>query len=117
MPLPRGVRRGQVETTALDNVGAEVADLTPELARQLGYDAKAQGVVVAQVEPGSAAAEAGLARGMLIVKANRQPVESASNLKKALTASALEQGVLLQVRTPQGGTNFVVLRAAATASR
>jgi serine protease Do len=99
------------EATTLDRIGVAVLDLTPQLATELGYDAGARGVVITQVQPGGLAANAGLRRGMLIVKVDHRPVADVSASRKAIAASSLEKGVLLQVRSPQGGTNYVLLQA------
>src|SRR5262249_34619202 len=54
VPLPRAPKREQ-NPTSLGKLGAEVIDLTPDMAEQLGYKAKAKGPVVSQVEHGSVA--------------------------------------------------------------
>jgi len=61
-------------------LGVAVQDLTPELARALGTG-NADGAVVSHVEPGSAAAAAGLHPGDLIVAVNGRPVTGAGALK------------------------------------
>jgi hypothetical protein len=42
---------------------------------------------------------------------DKKPIRSAKELREAVEAASLEKGVLLQVETPQGGTNYVVLKA------
>ena len=54
-------------------LGMTVQKLTPQLAENLGLD-KTDGVVVTAVEPGSAADEAGVRRGDVIVEVDRKPV-------------------------------------------
>ena len=95
----------------LDKIGVEVADLTPEMAEQFGYKDGSKGAVITGVERGTLADQGGLRRGMLIVKADKEPVKSAANLKEAVEKGSVKKGVLLQVQTPQGGTNFVMLKA------
>ena len=51
--------------TDLDNFGLALQDLTKELAEQFGYS-KDQGVLIADVEADSTAAQLGLQSGMLI---------------------------------------------------
>src|SRR5262245_48367971 len=97
--------------TPLGKLGAHVTDLSPQTAKQYGLDEKTAGVVVTEVESGSAAAEAGLKSGMLIVKAEQQAVASAADLERILENVSLEKGCLLQVRTPQGGTTYVLLKS------
>jgi serine protease Do len=99
------------DTTPLGKLGVHVADLTPKLAKQFGLDEKAAGVVVDAVAPGSAAAEAGLRLGMLIVKADQHAVSSVGDLQTVLEKASLEKGCLFQVRTSQGGTTYVLLKS------
>ncbi len=109
VPLPRAPERGK-DAVNLEAIGAEVSDLTAEAAEQMGYKSGAKGAVITQVERDGLAAEAGLRRGMLVTRADRQPVTTAAELRDALASASLEKGVLLQVQSPQGGTNFVLLK-------
>jgi serine protease Do len=93
-------------------VGVEVADLTAQTAEELGYRGTPKGAVITKVEPEGVAATAGLKQGMLITKVNKQRVEDAASAREALEKASLERGVLLQVRSPQGGTNYVLLQQA-----
>jgi len=56
-------------------LGMDVRSITPDIARQLNLRS-AEGVVVAHVEDGSPAAEAGVQRGDVIREINRQKVRS-----------------------------------------
>jgi serine protease Do len=109
VPVPKAPKREQ-NATKLGKLGAEVIDLTPDMAEQLGYKEKAKGAVVSQVERGSLAEEAGLRRGMLIVKVEKEPVQSAAAVKEALDKASMEKGALLQVESPQGGTGYILLK-------
>jgi serine protease Do len=108
-PSPRAPQE-QPEAMSLDKIGVEVADLTAEQADQLGYAEGTKGVVITRVDPDGLAAEAGLRRGMVISKADRKAVTSAKALQEVLAGPALEKGVLVQVQTPQGGTNYVLIK-------
>jgi serine protease Do len=94
----------------LDRIGIEVADLTPEMAKRFGYQEGTKGVVIAQVQPDSPASDAGLHRGMMLVKVDKKPVKDAAAAREAIATAALEKGVLLQVRSPEGATDFVVVK-------
>jgi serine protease Do len=83
--------------------GLEIAELTPEIARRIGYQGQG-GVVVANVLPGSAADRAGLMRGDVIEEVNKKPVASAQKLEELIGAAK----VLLKVHR-QGGTFFAAL--------
>jgi serine protease Do len=98
------------EAEELDRIGVEVADLTPEMAKQFGYKEGVKGVVVTQVQPDSPAADAGLHRGMLLVKVDKKRVKDAAAAREAVAKAALDKGVLLQVRSPEGATDFVLVK-------
>lgn len=112
--LPR-VPRHDVEGITIDKVGLEVTDLTPELAERFGLK-EAGGALILKVTQGSAADEAGLDRGLVITKVDRQSVKSAEALRDAVTKGSLAKGLLLQVKSPQGSTTFVLLRSNNAAS-
>jgi serine protease Do len=65
--------------------GVQIENLTPQIAQQLGVSAQTQGVVVSQVSPDSAAAEAGLARGDVVVEVNRHAVHNAREFQQAMS--------------------------------
>jgi serine protease Do len=79
-------------------LGMSLQDLTPELARQFGYELD-QGVLVAGVTPGSAAAMARIQVGSLIEEVNRQPVRNMQELRQVLEKTDGNKDVLLLVRS------------------
>ncbi|HWP42904.1 MAG TPA: DegQ family serine endoprotease [Blastocatellia bacterium] len=91
--------------TALD--GVEVADLTAQIARQLGLPPDTRGVVVTDVRPDSPAADAGLRRGDVIQEVNRKPVSSVAELKRAIEQAGKEPVLLFVNRS--GNTFFMVI--------
>ena len=95
------------EPSRFEKLGIEVQPLTADVAKQLKADAD-HGVVITDVREGSPADEQGLASGMIILEAERQPVKSIAELRSALDKAG-DKGVLLLVRTEQG-TRFVVLK-------
>ena len=99
------------EPGAFDDLGLEVADLTAEAARQLGYT-EASGVAITSVKPDSPAAAEGLHDGMLIEKVGQRRVTTVAEFREALKEASIEKGVLLLVRSPRG-SKFVVLRKGA----
>jgi serine protease Do len=101
---------------AVDKIGVDVADLTPQLAQELGYKVGTKGAAITRVDSNSVAWEAGLKRGMLIAKVDNQRVETATAARDALQRGSLERGVLLQVQSPEGGTNYVLLQQRSAAA-
>jgi serine protease Do len=110
LPDPAAPEREQ-ESVTLDKAGLEVADLTPALARKLGFRDKVEGVVITRVDRDSLAAQAGLHRGLVITKVDKKAVTSASDLKDRFGKTSLQNGVLLQVQSPETGTSFVLLKS------
>ncbi len=110
VPAPRQPA-ADPEAIGLDKIGIAIADLNAELAEDLGYRAGTKGVVITKVDGGSLASLAGLRRGMLITRVDKQAMATADAARTALEAASLTRGVLLQVQSPQGGTNFVLLRS------
>jgi serine protease Do len=89
---------------ARGRLGIRGQTLTPQIASQIGTSSTS-GVVVAAVEPGSAADDAGLRRGDIIHEANRKPVETMEDLRAAI-ADVKEGGtLLLRIERVQGGTS------------
>ena len=78
---------GNVEPTATHShgLGLRVATMSPDLAARLG--APADSIVVAGIVPGSAADEAGLRRGDVILQADGRPVHSTADVLNATRSS------------------------------
>jgi serine protease Do len=89
-------------------LGLTVQRLTPQMAESLGLE-RVEGVVVTAVEPGSAADEAGIRRGDLIVEVDRKAVRSLDDYKKAVAAVRKGRGVLFLVRRGDN-TLFLALK-------
>jgi len=90
-------------------LGLTVQQLTPELAQSLKIKDK-EGIIVANVEPGSAAEEAGLRPGDLILEVNRQEIKNMEEYNKALANLDKKESILLLVKRDTH-TRFVVLEA------
>jgi serine protease Do len=88
--------------------GLSVQTLDPNMAAQLGLSAKTQGVIVTDVEPGSAADDAGLQHGDVILETNRQPVRNPSEFEAAMSKNS-DSGVVLLVNRG-GRTHYVTIR-------
>jgi serine protease Do len=93
----------------VEDLGLRVQTLTPELAQRLGVR-DVRGVVITAVESGSPAAQVGLQQGDVIGRVGETPVRSAEDFSRAMSSADLENGVRLQIHTPNG-TRFVVLKS------
>lgn len=85
-------------------LGLALSDLTAEQREQLNIDG---GVLITGVQPGPAV-RAGLARGDVILEANRKKVDSISALRKALSATDDSEATLLLVRRGAGSLFIVI---------
>ena len=108
---PRELEGDLRNATKLGKLGFEASDLKPDTAGALGFRQGARGALIVRVQPGGVAAQAGLRPGMLITRVEKQAITTTAGLTEALNGAALEKGVLLQVQSPQGGTNFVLLKS------
>jgi serine protease DegQ len=86
------VRRGRL--------GIEVQDLTPELADSFDETvtkAVSEGALISKVVPGSAAAQAGLKTGDVVVGLNGSPVRGATDLRNRIGLMTVGTDVSLDV--------------------
>jgi serine protease Do len=89
-------------------LGLTVQRLTPQMAESLGLE-RSDGVVVSAVEPGSAADEAGIRRGDVIMEVDRRAVRNLDDYKKAIAGVRKGRGVLFLVRRGDS-TLFLALK-------
>jgi serine protease Do len=95
------------ETGTSKKLGMSVQELTPKLAGQLGID-ETEGLIVTDINSGSAAEEAGIIRGDIILEINREKVENITQYKKALQAAQEKKSILLLIKRDKN-TRFVVI--------
>jgi serine protease Do len=100
-----GGRRQSSSSAALK--GLTIDELTAQLARQLGISERMRGLVITDVEPGSPAERAGLARGDVIEELNRKPVTSLREFEQASRGLGVQPALLLINRN--GKTSFIVI--------
>ncbi len=94
---------------AYKTFGLSLQDLTPEVAEEFGYE-EDQGVLIADVDPGSAAERVGLQSGQLIEEVNKNRVRNMAELKAAMEKSRNKNQVLFRVRSGEY-SHYVVLRS------
>ncbi len=89
----------------VDSFGLDVEDLSPDVARSMGYEGE-HGVLVTDVEPGSAAAEAGFQWGDLILEVNQRALRSQTDYKRIL--ERVQEGDLIVFRMRRGEARVVL---------
>jgi serine protease Do len=95
MPGEEGEGGGGEEAPAGTLEGIDVEELTPALIRRLGVPRQTRGVVVNDVAEGSAAAEAGIRPGHVILEVNRRPTSTVAAFRAAARAVGKGTAVLL----------------------
>jgi serine protease Do len=96
------------DAPGVDRFGLATQDLSPEIARTLGFSGSS-GALVSDVEQDSAAAEAGLQRGDLIIEVNSQIVQSSRDFRTLTKSAKAGIPLLLLVRRGEG-TIFLTLK-------
>ncbi|MEW6002037.1 MAG: DegQ family serine endoprotease [Nitrospirota bacterium] len=95
----------QPEDSELETfTGLTVTDLTKEIARQLGLSKEERGVIVARVEPGSIADEAGIKKGDIIKEVDKKKVENLEDFNRITSIIKRNETVLLFIN--RGGQKF-----------
>ncbi|MBC7898539.1 MAG: Do family serine endopeptidase [Saprospiraceae bacterium] len=89
-------------------LGLTLQPVTPQVAKQLGLASDSEGLVVNEVDEDGVAAEAGIARGDVILEINRQAVNSVDAVQSAL-GSAGDKPVLLLI-SRRGQTIYLTVR-------
>ncbi|MGH9387204.1 MAG: Do family serine endopeptidase [Vicinamibacterales bacterium] len=80
-----------------EGFGITLSPLSADMARRLRLPADTEGVLVSDVEQGSSAFRAGIARGDVILRVNRRPVRTPQDASRALA------------QVPSGGTAFLLV--------
>jgi serine protease Do len=90
-----------------DHLGVAIAEMTPDIAAQLKMPSTLKGVVIADVENGSVADEAGLQPGDVIVEVNKKPVRTVQEFQSAIENRG--KAPLLMLVNRDGHTMYVAL--------
>jgi serine protease Do len=101
-------KRGSSESSSNDTLnGVAVTDLNPQTRQQYSVAKNVQGAVVTQVDPTSAAADAGVKEGDVIMEINKHPVRSADDAVR-LTTNVKDKITLLRVWSANGSHYLTV---------
>jgi Do/DeqQ family serine protease len=106
------IRYGEVKR---GRIGVAIQDLTPELAQAMSTH-QTEGAVIARVETGSPAEQAGLRTGDLVVAANGTAVHSGTQLRNTIGLARIGDQVTLTVDRRGSEISIPVRIEAATAT-
>jgi serine protease Do len=81
--------------------GVTIVDMNTRTRRQFGATSRAQGPIVTAVNSDSAASDAGLSEGDMIIEVNRKPVTTAAEVSE-LAAKSTDGKLLLRVLSRDG---------------
>jgi serine protease Do len=95
------------ETGTSKKLGITVQEITPKIAESLGIE-EVHGLIVNNVDSSSAAAEAGIMRGDILLEINRERVDNIADYKKSLQAAEEKKSILLLIERDHN-TRFVVI--------
>ena len=90
-------------------LGLTVRDLDPAFARRMEIPASVQGVVVIRLDPAGAAFVPAMRRGFVIMEINRQPVRSAADFQRIVSAARTGDALAFYVYDPSVGQRGFVL--------
>jgi len=90
--------------------GLALREVHPEDRERLGLK-KGEGVVVADVQPDSPAAEAGVQPNDVILQVNQTPVRSPADVKEQAAKVTGDKPLLLLLRRAEGDSRFAALKA------
>lgn len=96
-----------LELPQADRFGLRVQEITKEIAATLNFN-DSKGVLIASVEPGSAAQRGGLARGDVLLEINRNEISNRSVYERLMSQLSARKPVLMLIRRGEG-TRFFTL--------
>ena len=104
-----GDENADASQPAPSKLGISVRNVTADTAERLGLDEKNKGVQVMEVKPDSFAEDIGFQPGMIILKINRQPVNSEQEFRRVTGQLKSGQDVVFLVRSGRGTSGNIFL--------
>ena len=100
--------QGEQSNPSSSDLGLSVKPFTTDTARQYNLDENDKGVIVADVDQGSPAAQADLRPGDLITGVNHTPIGSVPEFRDAMTKTKGNDRILIHVKRA-GSRRFVII--------
>ena len=101
-----------IEDRLTDELGVALTNMTPDLAREAGFEEETpEGVMVTNVDPASyAAREANLRRGAVISEIDRKKVRNLEEFEAAYEDIEPGTAFIVRLNTPNGGAGITALK-------
>ncbi|WP_158746145.1 trypsin-like peptidase domain-containing protein [Acidisphaera sp. L21] len=112
--LPSDTQDGTDAASAPRGIGVALAPLSPDMRNRFNVPGRTQGAMIAEIMPGSAAEQAGLQPGDVVVGVGNKPVNSPADAVSAIRA-ATSGGKTAALRIMRDG-NMAFVAVAATTS-
>jgi len=96
------------ETESSNGLGLMASELTPEIAKQLGFDENEMGVMITGVKPGSKGELAGVRQGDLIKEINRKSVSTLNDYQKKM--QKIKKGETIHLLIKRSRIGFIVIK-------
>ncbi len=109
VPEPGGGGGREGSEKARIELGLELRELTPELARRYGYDEGEEGLLVVEVERGGLAFEVGVRVGSLLREIDGRAVRDFASMDEAVKGLDAKRGIRLLL-TEGGVSRYVFIR-------
>jgi serine protease Do len=105
-----GSNRNETQPSPLmEQLGLEVSDITPEIARNYELEGNIRGVIITDVNPASDAfSEAQLQAGTVITEVNRQPVRNLNEFNRVYNSIPSGTSFLVRVEQPGEGGGTII---------
>ena len=103
--MPEKTTASSGEAVPEEKLGITVHNITPELRSEFNIKVRS-GVIIVDVSPDSAASDAGLQPGDVIMEVNRTPVDNTGEYASAIKKSGKNKPVLFLIK--RGGQTFYV---------
>jgi len=100
----------RAERGAINRLGIAVQELSDAFKAERNLDPSVQGVIVAEVDPNSMAADKGLERGLIILEVAQSPVSSVAQFEAEIAKIKPGEFFTLYVVTNTGNQSYVALQ-------
>ncbi|MBF0376244.1 MAG: DegQ family serine endoprotease [Desulfamplus sp.] len=104
----QSLSQSQSEDGQFDELGMNLTAINDEIASRFGYDPRARGLVVIDIEPDSKAAVSGIRVGDVLREVNHRPVENINQYNSILRQT--QKGASLQLLFIRGNASFIAVR-------